>query len=69
MTGAWVEVASFVDAMLADIVRGRLEADGIAVEVLGGAVASLGLGGLAPARLMVAARDEARALAVLADPG
>ena len=68
MTDALVEVASFADATLAGIVRGRLEADGIAVSLLGGAVASIGLGGLAPARLLVASRDEARALAILAHP-
>jgi hypothetical protein len=62
-----IEIASFADAMLAGIVRGRLEADGIEVQMLGGAVASIGLGGLAPARLMVAPRDEARALAILAE--
>ncbi len=64
-----IEVASFADATLADIVRGRLEADGIEVALLGGAMASIGLGGLAPARLMVAPRDRARAEAILADPG
>ncbi len=66
---ALVEIASFADVTLADIVRGRLEADGIAVALLGGAVASIGLGGLAPARLMVAPRDEARARAIVGHPG
>lgn len=64
-----IEIASFADATLAGIVRGRLEADGIAVALLGGAVASIGLGGLAPARLMVAPRDAARARAILDAPG
>ena len=59
-----VEIGQYPDPLLADIVRGRLAAEGIDAVVLGGAVASLGLGALAPATLIVASADEARARAI-----
>jgi hypothetical protein len=65
---ALVEIGTFADPAVADMARGRLAADGIAALLLGAGLASLGLGGIAPVRLMVEARDRARAEAVLADP-
>jgi hypothetical protein len=63
-----VEIESFADATIADIARGRLAAEGIGAVLLGAGIASLGLGGIAPVRLMVEMRDRERAEAILADP-
>jgi hypothetical protein len=63
---ALVEIDSFPDRIVAEMARGRLAADGIEAVLFDGAVASIGLGGLMPARLMVDERDKARALRCLA---
>jgi hypothetical protein len=60
-----VEIESFADPTIADIARGRLAAEGIDAVLLGAGLASLGLGVIAPVRLMVEPRDRLRAAAIL----
>ncbi|MGF7148788.1 hypothetical protein FHS96_002416 [Sphingomonas zeicaulis] len=62
---ALVTIAEFTDPIGAGILRDRLAAAGIEALVFDGATASLGLGWVMPARLMVEAKDEAAARALL----
>ena len=61
-----VEIACFADGSLAEIVRGRLVAEGIDAVLFDGGLAGLGLGNMAPARLMVEERDRVDAERVIA---
>lgn len=63
---ALVEIDTFPDAMIAEMARARLAAEGIEAVLFDGGVASIGLGGLMPARLMVPEADEALAIRLLA---
>jgi hypothetical protein len=63
-----IEIATFVDPTVADMARGRLAAEGIEAVLLGAGLASLGLGVIAPVRLLVEPRDRRRAEAILDDP-
>ena len=63
---ALVEIETFPNAMIAEMARARLAAEGIEAVLFDGGVASIGLGGLMPARLMVPEADQALALQVLA---
>jgi len=63
---ALVEIETFPNAMIAEMARARLAAEGIEAVLFDGGVASLGLGGLMPARLMVPEADKALALRLLA---
>lgn len=60
-----IEIATFADSTVADMARGRLAAEGITAMLLGAGLASLGLGVIAPVRLMVELRDQSRARAIL----
>ena len=62
---ALVEIETFPNAMIAEMARARLAAEGIEAVLFDGGMASIGLGGLMPARLMVQEADEAQALRVL----
>ncbi|AHE56201.1 DUF2007 domain-containing protein [Sphingomonas sanxanigenens] len=62
---ALVTIAEFTDPIGAGILRDRLAAAGIEALVFDGATASLGLGWIMPARLMVDAEDEDAARALL----
>jgi hypothetical protein len=64
---ALVELAMFHDPVSAQIVRGRLASEGIETTLFGAGLASLGLGTMTPARLMVEERDLATASAILAE--
>ena len=64
---ALVEIETFADRLAAEIVRGRLAAEGIGSVLFDGGVAGIGLGGLMPARLMVEERDRSRALRAMGD--
>jgi hypothetical protein len=64
---ALVEIETFPNAMIAEMARARLAAEGIEAVLFDGGVASIGLGGLMPARLMVPERDEALAVRLLAN--
>jgi hypothetical protein len=61
-----VEVETFPSAMVAEMARARLVAEGIEAVLFDGGVASIGLGGLMPARLMVPEADKILALSLLA---
>ncbi|MDP8994296.1 MAG: DUF2007 domain-containing protein [Pseudomonadota bacterium] len=63
---ALVELASFPDRMVAEMARGRLAAEGIETYLFDAGLSSLGIGSLAPARLMVEEAERAAAEAVLA---
>lgn len=63
---ALVTIAEFADPIGAGILRDRLATAGIEALVFDGAAASLGLGWIMPARLMVEAEDEAAARTILA---
>ncbi|MDH7640344.1 putative signal transducing protein [Sphingomonas oryzagri] len=65
---ALVEVETFPNAMIAEMARARLAAEGIEAVLFDGGVASIGLGGLTPARLMVPEADEALAMRLLGEP-
>ncbi len=58
---ALIELATFHDRIEAEIVRGRLVSEGIEAILFDAGLSSLGLGGLAPARLMVEEEDRAAA--------
>ena len=58
---ALVEIETFPDHTVAQMARGRLVSHGIAVTLFDDGVASLGLGGLAPVRLMVDEADRVSA--------
>ena len=64
---ALVELAMFHDPMLAEMVRGRLAADGIHAVLFDGGLSSLGLGTMTPARLMVHEEDLRAAKTILAE--
>lgn len=64
-----VAIAEYADTIAADMARLELHAHGIAAHVFDGGMASLGLGMMTPARLMVLDEDEAAARAVLAETG
>ena len=66
---ALVEIASFHDAIAAEIVHGRLEAEGITAVLFDAGLASLQLGAMTPVRLMVDESDRAAAERVLAGEG
>jgi len=58
---ALVQVARLDSRMAAEIVRGRLESEGIPAMLFDDGLASLGIGSLTPVRLMVDEEDEAQA--------
>ena len=62
---ALVEVASFQDLFAAEIVKGRLESEGIETVLFDGGLSSLGLGTMSPARLMVDESDSEAALRLI----
>jgi hypothetical protein len=64
---ALVELATFHSPLSAEMARGRLAAEGIEAVLFDGGLSSLGLGMMAPARLMVQEEDLAAAEAILAD--
>ena len=63
---ALVQVARLDSRMAAEIVRGRLESEGIPATLFDDALASLGIGSLTPVRLMVDEEDETLARDLLA---
>ena len=63
---ALVQVARLDSRMAAEIVRGRLETEGIPAMLFDDGLASLGMGSLTPVRLMVDEDDEVRANDLLA---
>lgn len=63
---ALVEAARFDSRIEAEIVRGRLEAEGILAMLFDAGLSSLGIGSLTPVRLMVDGEDSERAEALLA---
>ncbi len=66
---ALVELAIFSDGMIAEIVRGRLEAEGIDAVLFDAGLSSLGLGAMTPVRLMVEERDRAAAERLINEAG
>jgi hypothetical protein len=66
---ALVEVETFADHSIAQMARGLLMSHGIDVVLFDGGVASLGLGGLMPARLMVDDVDRLAAERLLRNAG
>ena len=64
---ALVELAIFQNPIAAEVARGRLASEGIETVLFGGGLASLGLGAMSPARLMVEERELAAAEAILAE--
>ena len=64
---ALVEIATFQNPIAAEVARGRLASDGIEAILFGGGLASLGLGSMSPARLMVDEKDLEEAQAILAE--
>ncbi len=64
---ALVELAMFQNPVAAEVARGRLASEGIEAVLFGGGLASLGLGSMSPARLMVEEEDQAAAEAILAE--
>lgn len=66
---ALVEVAKFDSRIAAEIVRGRLDSEGIPAMLFDDGLSSLGIGSLTPVRLMVDEEDEAQAEALLASFG
>jgi hypothetical protein len=62
-----VELAVFHSPIGAAMARGRLAAEGIETVLFDGGLSSLGLGMMAPARLMVEEEDLEAAEAVLAE--
>ena len=64
---ALVEIETFPDHGVAQMARGMLVSHGIDVVLFDGGVASIGLGGLAPVRLMVDEADRMIAERLLAD--
>lgn len=63
---ALVQVARLDSRMAAEIVRGRLESEGIPAMLFDDGLASLGIGSLTPVRLMVDEGDELLARELLA---
>ena len=64
---ALVELAMFQNPLAAEVARGRLASEGIETTLFGGGLASLGLGSMSPARLMVDERHLEAAEAILAE--
>jgi hypothetical protein len=64
---ALVEIAMFQTPIAAEVARGRLASEGIESMLFGGGVASLGLGSMTPARLMVDESDLQSAVTILAE--
>jgi len=64
---ALVTIAEFADGIGAGLARDRLAAEGIPAILFDGGMASLGLGHMTPARLMVDEDDRSAAEAALAD--
>jgi hypothetical protein len=62
---ALVPLAEYSDRVAADVARLTLAAEGIEAVIFDGGMASLGLGGITPARLMVAERDCTRAAQII----
>jgi hypothetical protein len=62
-----VELAIFQNPIAAEVARGRLASEGIEAVLFGGGLASLGLGSMSPARLMVDESDREAAEAILAE--
>jgi hypothetical protein len=62
-----VELATFHDPVAAEMLRFRLAADGIEAVLFGAGLASLGLGTMSPARLMVDEDDLEDAKAILGE--
>lgn len=60
-----VRIAQYPDRMAADLARLRLASEGIESVIFDGGMASLGLGMMTPARLMVTEEDIDDARAVL----
>jgi hypothetical protein len=58
---ALVEIETFPDHAVAEMARGMLAAEGIASVLFDSGLASLGLGGLTPVRLMVDETDQVSA--------
>jgi Putative prokaryotic signal transducing protein len=65
---ALVPVAEFSDRIAADVARLTLAAEGIEAVIFDGGMASLGLGLMTPARLMIDEVDAVRARLVLEGP-
>lgn len=63
---ALAEAAAFADPTTAEIARGRLASEGIPAVLFDRGLSSLGLGTMAPVRLMVDEDDLAAARALLA---
>lgn len=63
---ALVQIARFDSRIAAEIVRGRLDSEGIPALLFDDGLASLGIGSLTPVRLMVDEEDEGEAKALLA---
>ena len=66
---ALVELAVFNDALIAEIARSRLAADGIEAVLFDAGLSSLGLGAMTPVRLMVAEEDREAARRILSEAG
>jgi len=64
-----VPIAEFSDSIKADLARLTLGAAGIEAHIFDSGMASLGLGLMTPARLMVLAEDENAAREVLLEEG
>jgi uncharacterized heparinase superfamily protein len=64
---ALVELALFQNPVAAEVARGRLASEGIETVLFGAGLASLGLGAMTPARLMVDERDLKAAETILAE--
>lgn len=61
-----VTIAEYADRLSADLARLKLFGEGIDAHIMDGGMASLGLGFMTPARLMVLQEDEKTARAILA---
>ena len=64
---ALTELAQFPDPVAAEIARGWLASEGIAAVILDAGMASMGLGPLAPVRLMVDEADRKAAANLLSE--
>lgn len=64
---ALVAIAEYPDQIAADLAQRRLDAAGIPAFLFDGGMASLGLGMMTPARLMVEEADARRARELLDD--
>jgi hypothetical protein len=64
---ALVELAIFQNPIAAEVARGRLASEGIETVLFGGGLASLGLGSMSPARLMVDESELRAAETILAE--